>query len=60
MSNFNEADHPRDDIGRFTYKNGGSNSSTTGILEGGVEKVEYPDDWGGGDNSEGGFGDVLG
>ena len=29
MSNFNEADHPRDDIGRFTYKGGSSSSSPT-------------------------------
>ncbi len=58
MSNFNEADHPRDDIGRFTYKNGGAGSSSTGgILKG---KVEYPDNRGG-DSSEGGkIGDKIG
>ena len=25
---WNEADHPRDDDGKFTFKNGGSNSNT--------------------------------
>ena len=27
MNNFNEADHPRDNIGRFTYKDGSSSST---------------------------------
>ncbi len=58
-NNWDEAEHPRDDIGRFTYKNGGA-SSSTGIIEGGVEKVEYPDDWGGGDSEGGGIGDTIG
>ena len=29
MANWNEADHPRDDIGRFTDKGGGSSSTST-------------------------------
>ena len=33
MSNFNEADHPRDEIGRFTYKGGGSSSTSTESYE---------------------------
>ena len=33
MSNFNEADHPRDNIGRFTYKGGGSSSTSTESYE---------------------------
>ncbi len=60
MANWNEADHPRDDEGKFTYKNGGSSSSNTGILKGGVEKVKYPDDWGGGDSESGGIGSTIG
>ena len=33
MSNFNKADHPRDEIGRFTYKGGGSSSKSTESYE---------------------------
>ena len=28
MANWNEADHPRDDEGKFTYKGGGNSSSS--------------------------------
>ncbi len=38
MSGWNEADHPRDDEGKFTYKNGGaSNTSSNTTLYGGIE-----------------------
>ncbi len=41
MGTFNEADHPRDDIGRFTFKNGGGDSSGSNVvLEGKVEKTD--------------------
>ncbi len=58
-NNWDESEHTRDDIGRFTYKNGGA-SSSTGIIEGGVQKTDYPDDWGGGDSEGGGIGDTIG
>lgn len=33
MANWNEADHPRDDEGKFTYKNGGSSANATNDSE---------------------------
>jgi len=58
--NWDESEHPRDTIGRFTYKNGGSGGASGIVLEGGVQKTDYPDDWEGGNDGEGGWDDVLG
>ena len=60
MAQFNEADHPRDNEGKFTYKNGGGSSSNTGIIDGKVEKTDSPDDRDNNDESEGGgIGEIL-
>ena len=32
MTNWNEADHPRDDEGKFTYKGGGNSNSSNNSL----------------------------
>lgn len=42
MSTWNEADHPRDDEGKFTYKNGGSSGKNSNTLLYG--SIEYNDE----------------
>ena len=38
---WNEQEHPRDNEGKFTFKNGGAENSTNVILKGRVEKNEF-------------------
>jgi hypothetical protein len=59
MGIFNEADHPRDEDGKFTYKNGGS-STGSDVLEGKVVKTDTDsDDVGGNGSVWGKAGDIL-
>lgn len=52
MGTFNEADHPRDDIGRFTFKNGCGSTGNSPVLKGKVEKTDK--------TSGGGYGGIRG
>ena len=59
LTQWREEDHPRDDEGKFTCKNGGG--ITGSVIKGGIEKYEFPN--GGGENDGGvlgGIGGILG
>ncbi len=42
MNTWNEADHPRDDEGKFTFKNGGTSSGGSGNTSLTREDIKYP------------------
>mgnify|MGYP006989017742 CR=1 FL=1 len=60
MTEWHEEDHPRDDDGKFTFKNGGNISSDGYLIEGKVEKTDFPGTTGEKGDRGNNIGDILG